>query len=60
MIHEFRTYDLIPGSTAEFLSRTEALIEKRVEYSSLIGFFSTEVGPLNRVVHIWQYEDLNR
>jgi len=59
MIHEIRTYDLLPGTTPEFLQKTSELIDKRVEYSPLVGFFYTEVGPLNRVVHIWQYEDLN-
>ncbi len=60
MIHEIRTYDLIAGGTPEFLEKTAALIDKRIEYSPLVGFFYTEVGPLNRVMHIWQYEDLNQ
>lgn len=60
MIHEIRTYDLVAGGTPEFLEKTAALIDKRIEYSPLVGFFYTEVGPLNRVMHIWQYEDLNQ
>lgn len=60
MIHEIRTYDLVAGGTAEFLEKTAALVDKRIEYSPLVGFFYTEVGPLNRVMHIWQYEDLNQ
>lgn len=59
MIHEIRTYDLKTGSTPEFIEKFGARIEKRVEYSPLVGFFYTEVGPLNRVIHIWQYEDMN-
>jgi hypothetical protein len=35
------------------------MMEKRLEYSPLVGYFHTEVGPLNRVLHIWEYEDLN-
>jgi len=34
------------------------LIKKRTEYSPLVGMFQTEVGPLNRVLHIWEYEDV--
>jgi len=31
-----------------------------LEYSPLVGYFHTEVGPLNRVLHIWEYDDLNQ
>ncbi|HIO63143.1 MAG TPA: NIPSNAP family protein, partial [Dehalococcoidia bacterium] len=59
MIHEIRTYDLKPRSVPEFEKRAGEMIEGRVKYSPLGGFWSTEVGPLNQVVHIWPYEDLN-
>ncbi|MDP6513305.1 MAG: NIPSNAP family protein, partial [SAR202 cluster bacterium] len=59
MIHEIRTYDLKPRSVPEFEKRTAAMIEGRKNYSQVGGFWSTEVGPLNQVVHIWPYEDLN-
>ncbi|MBT7079553.1 MAG: hypothetical protein HN926_09360 [Chloroflexi bacterium] len=59
MIHEFRTYDLKPGSLAQYYKNTAPMMEKRLEYSSLVGYFHTEIGPLNRVLHIWEYEDLN-
>ena len=57
MIHEIRTYDLKPGSLGQFLERFGEKIERRVEFSPLVGFFYTEIGPLNRVIHIWEYED---
>ncbi len=60
MIHEIRTYDLQPGTTPQFLEKTGEKIATRLEYSKLIGFFYTEIGQLNQVVHIWQYEDLNQ
>jgi hypothetical protein len=28
------------------------------QYGKLIGFWSTEIGPLNRVIHIWAYESV--
>ncbi|GIT19114.1 MAG: NIPSNAP family protein [Dehalococcoidia bacterium] len=59
MIHEFRTYDLKPGSLAQYYSNTAPMMQKRLEYSPLVGYFHTEIGPLNRVLHIWEYEDLN-
>ena len=58
MIFEMRTYTLQPGSVPEVEKRwTEALTE-RVKVSPLGAFFHTEVGPLNRVIHIWPYDDL--
>ena len=60
MIHEFRIYDLKPGSLDKYYENTAPMMEKRLEYSPLVGYFHTEVGPLNRVLHIWEYEDLNQ
>jgi hypothetical protein len=59
MVYEMRVYTLQPGKVPEF----QALIEKEAlpvisKYSKLVGWWSTEVGPLNEVVHIWAYEDL--
>ena len=59
MIHEFRTYDLKPGSLEQYYGNTAPMMRKRLEYSPLVGHFHTEIGPLNRVLHIWEYEDLN-
>lgn len=59
MIHEFRTYDLKPRSVPEFLEKTGAMMPGRLKYTPLGGFFHTEVGPLNQVVHIWPYDDMN-
>jgi len=60
MIYEIRTYDLVPRSVPEFEKRSAAMIEGRAKYSQVGGFWSTEVGPLNQVVHIWPYDDLNQ
>ena len=61
MIYEFRTYDLKPRSVPEFEKRTAAKWQEgRGDYSDLFGFWQTEAGPLNQVVHVWPYEDLNQ
>jgi hypothetical protein len=57
MIYEMRIYTVQPGKVGEFL----ALFDKEgmpiiKEYSKLVGIWSTEVGPLNQVVHIWAYD----
>ena len=58
MIYEVRTYTLKPGSTAEFESRFEKRHPFREKYSKLGAFWHTEMGPLNQVIHVWEYDDL--
>ena len=59
MIYEFRTYDLKPRTVPKMELRVAAAIEAREKLSQLAGFWHTEVGPLNQVIHIWPYADLN-
>ena len=58
MIYEIRTYGLQTGSLAEVEKRYGEAYEHRKKYSELFGFFHTEIGPLNEIIHIWQYESL--
>ena len=58
MIYEIRTYDLKPRSLAEVEKRFGEQYEKRKKYSELTAFFHTEIGPLNQIIHIWGYKDL--
>lgn len=48
--HELRTYTLRPGAIAEAERRLAAFEEAGTE---LVGSWSTDVGPLNRVVQLW-------
>src|SRR5215510_16454216 len=56
MIYEIRTYGLTVGSLAEVEKRYAEAYEHRKKYSELTGFFHTEIGPLNEIIHIWGYE----
>jgi hypothetical protein len=58
MIIEMRTYRLKPGSVADAENRFGEALRGRVKVSPLGAFFHTEVGPLNRIIHCWPYEDL--
>jgi hypothetical protein len=58
VIYEIRTYRIAPGSLAEVEKRFGEAYEYRKKYSELTGFFHTEIGPLNEIVHIWGYQDL--
>lgn len=58
MIYEFRTYTLVPRTQPEFLKRWTESLPKRLEYSRLAAFWMTEIGPLNQVIHVWEYKDV--
>jgi hypothetical protein len=58
MIYEFRTYDIKPGSLPEVEKRFGEAYEKRKKYSELFAFWHTEIGPLNQIIHVWPYKDL--
>jgi hypothetical protein len=58
MIYEMRTYDLKPRSLAEVEKRFGEAYEKRKKYSELAAFWHTEIGPLNQIIHVWGYKDL--
>jgi hypothetical protein len=60
MIVEERIYTLHPGQVPEYLRLYEAegLEIQRAILGRMVGYFSTEVGPLNQIVHLWAYRDL--
>ena len=58
-IYELRTYSIQPSRFVEFLKLTEEKIHLRTAHSKIIGYWSTELGGLNEVVHIWEYGKLS-
>ena len=59
MIFEMRTYLLKPGTAQQAEDAFGAAIEARAKLSRIAGFWRTEVGTLNQIIHIWPYADLN-
>ena len=61
MIYELRTYQLAVGGLPEYLEVARTKILPGVAEYGLkpVGFWYTEVGQLNEVVHLWAYHDLN-
>src|SRR5262245_24941733 len=59
MIFEMRTYLLKPGSTPKVEELFGEMIAGRQKLSPIAGFWRTEVGTLNQIIHIWPYADLN-
>jgi hypothetical protein len=57
-IYEMRIYTYQPGSIPEVLQRWSDAIPHREAFSPLAAAMYTEVGALNRWMHIWPYKDL--
>ena len=57
MIYDMRIYDLTPGSVETYIKAVEevALPVREAQGIVLAGWYTADVGPLNRVVHIWAY-----
>ena len=58
MIVEMRTYTLHPGKVGQYLALYEAegLETQTRILGKLLGYYSTEVGDVNQVVHLWAYD----
>ena len=58
MIVEERIYTLEVGKVPEFLRlyEQEGLAIQTPILGNLIGYFSSEIGELNLIVHMWGYE----
>ena len=58
MIVEERIYTLEVGKAPEFLRlyEQEGLAIQTPILGNLIGYFSSEIGELNLIVHLWGYE----
>jgi hypothetical protein len=60
MIVEQRTYTLKAGAVNTYLELYEReIIQIQTRHlPRMVGYFSTEIGPLNQIVHMWAYTDL--
>lgn len=58
-LYELRRYRTHPGKVSEWLEHIKAAAPAREKYSHIVGIWHSDIGPLNRVVHMWSYPDLN-
>ncbi|WP_168787957.1 NIPSNAP family protein [Paraburkholderia aromaticivorans] len=60
MIVEERIYTVLPGKMKAFLTLVEheGLPIQRPYLGEPLGYFTTETGELNQVVHWWGYESM--
>jgi hypothetical protein len=61
MIYELRTYTVKPGAIGDMVKAASTVSRdiRKDDYGKLEGYWSTEIGPLNQVMHMWSYSDLN-
>lgn len=61
MLYELRTYTLYVGKMAEVVELYEKLgwpaLKKGGFDKNLVGYFTSDVGTLNTLVHLWKFED---
>ena len=59
MIYDFRMYTLKPGATPDYRAGAKeiGLPVRQRHGAALAGWYWTEIGALNQVVHIWGYND---
>ena len=61
MIYELRTYTVAAGQLGAVVqsSGETGRAIRGDDYGKLEGYWTTEIGPLGRVVHLWSYESLD-
>ena len=60
MIFDHRTYTFQTGQLGKFLKLYEpqALHIQISHLGNLVGYFTSEIGPLNQAIHIWSYTSM--
>lgn len=62
MFVEERIYTLVPGKAPDFLKLYEeegmAIQARHLPY--MVGYYSSEIGTLNLIVHLWAFDDINQ
>lgn len=59
-LYELRIYQIWPKEMKPFIELSKEWIHLRTAHSPLIGYWVSEIGGINDVVHIWEYDDLNQ
>ena len=61
MIVEMRTYTIHPGTAPAYFKVYETMgmeVQKEI-LGHMVGYYVTEIGELNQVVHMWAYDSLD-
>jgi hypothetical protein len=60
MIVDVRTYTLVPRKMPAYVAKFEAMALPvcRRHGFELMGYYTSQIGALNQVVHLWRYDSL--
>src|SRR2546426_8128289 len=58
-IYEMRIYTYLPGETSAVLEAWGKAVPAREKLSPLAACWTSELGGLNKFVHVWVYKDVN-
>jgi len=58
-IYELRTYSLLPKKVGEFMKLSNDKFHLRTAHSKVLGYWTSDLGGLNEVVHLWEYDSLS-
>ena len=61
MLYELRTYTVKPGTLGDIV-KAASTVSRDVRgdnFGKLEGYWFTEIGPLNQVMHMWSYESFD-
>ena len=60
MYIEIRTYRLKNGGVPAYLAAvSEGIAIQRRHLGTLLGYYVSEIGPINQIVHIWAFASLD-
>jgi hypothetical protein len=61
MYYEIRTYKIRTGAVPAYLKlvEEEGIALQKHHLGELVGYFFSEIGPLNQIVHMWAYTSLD-
>ena len=61
MFYEIRTYRLKNGTIPQYLKVVgeEGIAIQKAHLGNLVGYFYSEIGTINEIVHIWSYASLD-
>ena len=61
MLYELRTYTVKPGTLGDMVKAASTVSQeiRGNDYGKLEGYWSSEIGALNQVMHLWSYPDYN-
>jgi len=59
-IYEMRIYTYRPGDVPKVIEAWSGAIEEREKHSPLVGCWFSDIGALNRFVHMWAYNSFEQ